>query len=135
MKLEEIAVWANVDSSTTSIGELLSMMLGQWSISCCMICGYAKAVAGGAEMLKMIEEKGEGLLGLMGEQVILFCANYFYAGKLVGVNKTQVMLEDPSVVYETGEFSAAKWKDAQKLHVPVLYVRIPAIEAYAKGKA
>lgn len=86
-------------------------------------------------MLKMVEDKGEGMVSLMGEQVILFCANYFYAGKLVGVNKTQVMLEDPSIVYETGDFSATKWKDAQKLHVPALYVRLPMIEAYAKGKA
>ena len=86
-------------------------------------------------MLKMVETKSEGLLSLMGEQVILFCANYFYAGKLVGVNKTQVMLENPSIVYETGEFSATKWKDAQRLHVDTLYVRVPMIEAYAKGKA
>lgn len=80
------------------------------------------------------EDKSEGLATLMGKKVILFCGNYFYAGVLTGVNKTQVKLEEPSIVYETGSFSDAKWKDAQRLHVNALYVRIPAIEAYAEGK-
>ncbi len=70
----------------------------------------------------------------MGEQVILFCANYFYAGKLDGVNKTVVKLTEPRIVYETGEFTAKAWKDAQSLCVPELYVRISMIESFARGK-
>jgi hypothetical protein len=85
-------------------------------------------------MQKIVDVKGEGLVALLGEKVILFCANYFYAGKLEGVNKTFVKLSEPQIVYETGEFSAAKWKDAQSLHVPELYVRVAMVEAWARGK-
>jgi len=85
-------------------------------------------------MQVLVESKTEGLVSLIGKQVILFCGNYFYAGKLAGVNKTQVKLTEPSIVYETGAFTAKGYADAQRLHVDTLYVRIPAIEAYAEGK-
>ena len=42
---------------------------------------------------------------------MLMCLNYFYVGKLVGVNRTCLKLEDVSVVYETGEWGAPKWKE------------------------
>ncbi len=74
-----------------------------------------------------------GLESLMGEEVILFCMNYFYAGKLEGVNEKFVLLEDAAIVYETGEFSAVRWEDAQKIGQP-LYVMIDKIEAFARGK-
>jgi len=85
-------------------------------------------------MQKLIDVKDAGLPSLLNEKVILFCANYFYAGTLTGVNKTFVLLTDPSIVYETGEWGAKAWKDAQPLHVKELYVRVSMIEAYAKGK-
>ena len=84
------------------------------------------------KLVSVTEVDGEGLESLMGEQVILFCSNYFYAGKLVGINSTCVLLEDGGIVYETGAFSDKSWKDFQKIgHV---YVQTSHIEAYAKGK-
>jgi hypothetical protein len=71
---------------------------------------------------------------LLGEPVILLCGNYFYAGKLVGVNKTVVELEDASIVYETGNWSNATWADAQKLGRTSCYIRVQWIEAFMKGK-
>jgi hypothetical protein len=85
-------------------------------------------------MQKLIEVSGEGMPALLGQKVILFCANYFYAGTLTGVNKTFVQLTDPQIVYETGDFKAAKWANAESLGTDVLYVRVPMIEAFAKGK-
>ena len=73
------------------------------------------------------------MIALLGEQVILFCMNYFYAGKLIGVNDETVLLEDGGIVYETGSFSDAKWKDMQNIPGP-LYIRVSSIEAFAKGK-
>jgi hypothetical protein len=82
-------------------------------------------------MRKIVEEiSGEGLEKLLGEQVVLFCANYFYTGKLLGVNTTCVLLGDPAIIYETGPFTDANWKDCQRLGVPEAYVMTRFIESF-----
>lgn len=85
------------------------------------------------KLVEVQEVEGEGLISLLGEQVILFCMNYFYAGKLVGVNDTCVLLENGGIVYETGAFNELKWKDFQKV-ADKLYVKLESIESFAKGK-
>ena len=87
-------------------------------------------------MKKLVEEVlGEGLESLMGEQVIIFCMNYFYTGRLTGVNEKDIILTDAAIVYETGKLDDAKWKDEQKLSFTTdFYVRTAAIESYCKGK-
>jgi hypothetical protein len=81
-------------------------------------------------MKKLIEVSDEGLEGLLGEQVTLLCMNYIYTGKLTGVNERFVQLTEPKIVYETGEWSAKPWKDAQELPSSVLYVCLSAVESY-----
>ena len=76
------------------------------------------------------ETEDDGFSPLMGETVTLLCANYFYTGKLVGVNEAFVELEDPAVVYETGDWKAAAYADVQALGCKTLRVRVAAIEAY-----
>ena len=51
------------------------------------------------KLVSVTEVEGEGLISLLGEKVILFCMNYFYAGKLSGVNASCVPLEDAAIVY------------------------------------
>jgi hypothetical protein len=87
-------------------------------------------------MKRIVEDTvtSSGLPSLLGEQVFLMCMNYTYAGKLVGVNSDHVELSGASVVYETGEWSAKAWKDAQKVHCEPLRVMIDKIEAYGVGK-
>lgn len=85
-------------------------------------------------MKVLMEIKEDGLETLMGKKVILFCANYFYTGKLVGVNKTVVKLEDAAIVYETGPFTDSKYKDEQPIGKHDHYVRIPAIESFGLAK-
>lgn len=86
-------------------------------------------------MKRIIEDTGKGGLdSLLGEKVLLLCGNYFYAGKLTGVNNTFVELDDASIVYETGEWSAPAYKDAQKLGTGPTFIRIQWIEAYRRGK-
>lgn len=75
---------------------------------------------------------GEGLEALLGENVILYCMNYFYAGKLVGVNKKCVLLEDAKIVYDTGELTSSTWNIAQSLPYDH-YVMISAIESFGKS--
>lgn len=84
------------------------------------------------KLVEVMEVEGEGLTKLLGEQVILFCGNYFYAGKLAGVNTDCVLLENGGIVYETGSFTDKNWKDFQK--IGNVYVRIAGIEAFAIGK-
>jgi hypothetical protein len=76
----------------------------------------------------------EGLHALLGQRVLLMCAGYFYEGKLVGINKTCVKLEDPAIVYSTGTWSDKNYSDIQKLHAKEWYVRNSLIESFGKSK-
>lgn len=83
------------------------------------------------KVVSVTEVDGEGLVGLLGERVLLMCNSYFYTGILEGVNQSCVLLKNPSIVYETGDWSASKFKDAQRLPGPV-YVQLQVIEAFMK---
>ncbi len=84
---------------------------------------------------KLVQEiENEGLEKLMGETVTLFCLNYFYNGKLVGVNDDCVLLQDPKLIYETGSWTNKEWKDAQSMGIDELYVQKQAIESFARTK-
>jgi len=86
-------------------------------------------------MKKPVQEvENEDLEKLLGETVTLFCLNYFYNGKLVGVNQDCVLLESPKIIYETGEWSSKEWKNSQSMEIDELYVRVSAIESYAVTK-
>lgn len=77
----------------------------------------------------LVDEKQEGLTGLIGKEVTFFCLNYIYAGKLVGINKTCIKLENAKVIYETGDFTDKQWKDAQPLPEN-WYLRLNTIESF-----
>lgn len=81
------------------------------------------------KLVQAIEVEGEGMEALLGQKVTFFCLNYIYHGKLVGVNTTDVVLEDAYVVYETGSFDSAGFKDAQKL-AKEWRLRTAVIESY-----
>ena len=86
-------------------------------------------------MKKLVEEvSGEGLESLLGEKVTLFCANYFYTGTLTGVNETCVLLENPSIVYDTGDWSNKSWTDCQSMNIDQLYIMTSAIESFGVVK-
>lgn len=86
------------------------------------------------KVIQTVEVDGEGFEALMGETVTLFCLNYFYNGVLVGVNETCILLEDPKIIYETGNFSNTSWKDVQSMGIKELYVQKNAVESFAKTK-
>lgn len=79
---------------------------------------------------KIEEVEIEGLLSLLGECVVLYCANYIYTGILVGVNEDCIKLENPAIVYETGAHTSKKWKDAQPLASKFVYIMKGAIELF-----
>lgn len=86
-------------------------------------------------MKKLIEiTEGEGFEALLGENVLIFCMNYIYTGKLVGVNDTCIKLDDAKLVYETGSFADKDYKDAQSLPNATWYVQTSSIESFGVGK-
>ncbi len=85
------------------------------------------------KIVTVSEVEGEGFMALLGKRITLFCMNYIYTGDLVGVNETCVLLENPSIVYETGSFAEKAWKDAQKLPNN-LYIQMNSVEAFGEVK-
>lgn len=82
-------------------------------------------------MKRLVEETAlDGLEKLMGQNVTLFCMNYIYHGKLVGVNDNDVVLKTPSIVYETGSFSDPQFKDAQSLCADEWFIRLSTVESF-----
>lgn len=79
--------------------------------------------------VKLVEVTNEGLVSLIDQTVTFFCVNYFYTGKIVGVNDHFVKITNASVVFETGPFTDKDWKDAQKLPNDI-YVMLSAIESF-----
>jgi hypothetical protein len=86
--------------------------------------------------MKRIVETTEqsGLEAMLGENVLLMCGNYFYAGRLVGVNESHVELAEPSIVYETGAWNEIGYSDAQRLHAATWNVQLDAIESFGESK-
>lgn len=72
----------------------------------------------------------EGLEALMAQTITVWCGVYIYTGKLVGINGFCIKLEDPKVVYETGDFKVKDWKDAQPMTSKHWYVTLQSIESF-----
>lgn len=83
------------------------------------------------KVIQVTEVDGEGLEALLDKNILLFCLNYIYTGKLIGVNKTCVLLSNPRIVYETGELDSKIFKDAQKFPHEI-YIQIGAIESFSQ---
>lgn len=82
------------------------------------------------KLVKVEEVTGEGLIALMGQDVTLFCMNYIYAGKLVGVNSTFVKLENAHIIYNTGALSTKTFETAEKIPQGDWYVQTNSIESF-----
>lgn len=81
------------------------------------------------KLVHIQEVDGEGMEALIGQKVTFFSLNYIYCGKLIGVNETDLIIEDAHLVYETGDFKEKGFKDAQKL-ADTWRLRLSAIESY-----
>lgn len=77
----------------------------------------------------MFEDSSEGLQKLLGEYVTFYCMSYIYAGKLMGVNEYCVLLQDASIVYETGAATNKNWSIAEKLPND-WYISMSSIESF-----
>ncbi len=84
------------------------------------------------KLVSVEEVDGEGLLGLLGQQVDVFCMNYIYAGILSGVNDEYIKLDNAHIVYSTGDFKSPTYNDAQKIS-DSFYVQKNSIESFGKS--
>ncbi len=84
------------------------------------------------KLVTVTEVENEGLMKLMGKRVTFFCLNYIYVGELIGVNDSCVLISNPAIVYETGSFTEAKYKDEQSLNVPEFYIQRGCIESFGE---
>ena len=83
--------------------------------------------------VEIVETDEGGLVGAIGQSVCLICGIYIYAGTLAGVNDDHVELADAKLVYDTGEWSAKDWDNAQELPSP-WRVMTQGIESWGAGK-
>jgi len=83
------------------------------------------------KIVEVQEIEGEGLESLLGKHITVWCGCYIYAGKLTGVNKTCILLEDAKVVYDTGPLTESGFKNAQELPSQ-WYVQIASIESFGE---
>ncbi|MDP2607288.1 MAG: hypothetical protein Q8S00_32525 [Deltaproteobacteria bacterium] len=72
-----------------------------------------------------------GAANLIGKQVMVWCGIYIYTGVLVSVTPDELVLDNASVVYETGPLCGPP-QTAQKLPAQ-LSIRLSAIECYYKA--
>ena len=79
---------------------------------------------------QVVEVDGEGLVALLGEEIMVWCANYIYSGVLDGVNEKDIILTEAKLVYQTGPLQDKGFEDAQPLPGKQWYVRTDFIESY-----
>ncbi len=94
--------------------------------------GVAVELIHGGIMKKLVqvqEVAGEGLVGMMGQRITVWCMNYIYTGDLVGVNDDCILLDNAGIVYETGPLGDKKWGDMQALP-HACYIMKRAIESF-----
>lgn len=70
-----------------------------------------------------------GIPARVGQNVLVITGTYFYFGRLVTANCDFIEIADPYIVYETGEWSATKFKDAQRVSKNTLLISVGHIES------
>ncbi len=65
----------------------------------------------------------EGLEGLLGLTITLFCMNYIYTGKLVGINNNCIKLENPKGITSSGLSTGPIFQEIAKYIID--YFQIP----------
>lgn len=80
--------------------------------------------------VKVVEVEGMGLVALLNKTVMIETLNFNYTGTLIGVNDHDILLENPTTVFDTGPYTAKTWADAQRLPTNILGIRISSIQTY-----
>jgi len=82
-------------------------------------------------VVNTVETEVDGLDKLLGEFVELYCLNYIYAGRLIGVNDDNVCLSECKIVYETGKLDDhTAYKFAESFNQEERFVQKSHIESF-----
>ena len=82
-------------------------------------------------VVSTVETEVDGLDKLLNEYVELYCLNYIYAGRLVGVNEDNVCLAECVIVYETGKLNDhSNFKFAEPFGQEERFVQKTHIESF-----
>ena len=84
--------------------------------------------------IEKVDDQTDAYEAYMGKHVCVYGMNYIYYGKLTGVNTTCIEVSEPRIVYETGAFTNATFKDAQKLPTEAILVQRNAVESIFVSK-
>jgi hypothetical protein len=68
---------------------------------------------------------------LIGKEVLVLCAGYFYVGKLTKVDQMSLELQGAKIVYDVNNFDRKTWKDTAQDTLPAAewYIERNAIES------
>jgi len=69
------------------------------------------------------------LEALVGKEIYVCCTSYAYGGKLAAIKGNLLVIEEPSIVYETGSWKDKEWRDAQRLPTSRVHVNLRQIES------
>jgi hypothetical protein len=83
-------------------------------------------------IVQVQEIEGDGLEALLGKKVTIWCLNYIYAGTLTRVNKEDIILTEPKLVYDTGKLTEAGFTTVENLPAKEWRVRTSCIESYGE---
>jgi hypothetical protein len=83
-----------------------------------------------APTVAVVEVENEGLVSLLGQDIDIDTGVYIYAGRLVGVNSSYIKIENPHIVYETGDHKGKKYARAESLNRPCQYVMLSGIISF-----
>lgn len=82
-------------------------------------------------VINTTETEVDGLDKLLGEYVELYCLNYIYCGRLIGVNEFDVCLAECQIVYETGKLDDhSGYKFAESFSQDERFIQKAHIESY-----
>ena len=66
----------------------------------------------------------------LNKQIVLFCCRYVYTGKLIEEKENSLVLENPHIIYETGDFKDSGFSDCQSLNCKKWSLSKQSIESY-----
>lgn len=97
-------------------------------------CKKTKEQESMKKIVQVTEVDGEGLNAFLGKRLFVIAQSFFYEGLLTGVNTDVILLEDASIVLDSGDFAKSGFTYSEKIPGGKCYVLIKNLEAFFDSK-